>query len=314
MYSKTEKYIQQYDHQLALMNAFYTLRGRSLLRVLQRTRLVGFRYLLLLLMRKKIISDDVTVKNFLGVPMCLSVLDAGNQNMYLFGIPARKEAPLVKYILKNLNADDVFYDIGANYGVFTAIASPLITGGHIHVFEPNKSIIKKLTATIAYSNTDQNILLHEVALGSETATKIFYDYADSNDSSVSSLYVSNQSINDEHQVTSYQVQVVTLDQFITSVQLPTFLKVDIESAEYDFLMGAKDFLVTHNPTLALEFKLGSSEDRAHSKKCLVLLTSLGYTASRLNLAGEAVPLDDTIVMQGTTEHESYENIIFKKVV
>ncbi|MCU0678312.1 MAG: FkbM family methyltransferase [Candidatus Pacebacteria bacterium] len=307
-----DQQIKLYDEQLNKMKAFYSINGKSFTYILKKFRLVGFAYIRLQLIRLGLISDIVDTKLINGAKLKIATLDAGNQNFLLFGIPPIKEAPLAKFLLRELSSDTVFYDIGANYGVFTALASPIVTKGEIHAFEPNRNILPILQKTIAEISQNKKAFLVNKALSKEEGFAEFFDYRKNNDSSVSSLYRSEDRLQSESAET-YTVSVITLDTYVKNSALPTFIKVDIESAEYDFLLGARNYLRDANPVVTLEFKQKTASDKAYSKKCLDFMTNLGYQPFKITEDGFTMPFQVEVLNESYSSGVSYENVIFKKI-
>ncbi|HQJ73643.1 MAG TPA: FkbM family methyltransferase, partial [Candidatus Dojkabacteria bacterium] len=74
------------------------------------------------------------------------------------------------------------------------------------------------------------------------------------------------------------VEVKTLDTFVReSQEVPDIIKVDIEGAEYDFLLGALETIRKHKPVLYIEI---------HSEYCAIrcfeILRSEGYSVTIIN--------------------------------
>jgi len=68
---------------------------------------------------------------------------------------------LVYFLLKNLNPDDIFYDIGANVGYYTYLSGLLCK--EVHVFEPIKEYIDLIKENIVeFKNT--NFFINNLAL------------------------------------------------------------------------------------------------------------------------------------------------------
>lgn len=67
--------------------------------------------------------------------------------------------------IKTFKPDDFFIDIGANYGLFSLLASQTLTKGHIAAFEPNPAIHQYLLENIAL-NKANNIRPYQCAVGS----------------------------------------------------------------------------------------------------------------------------------------------------
>jgi FkbM family methyltransferase len=77
------------------------------------------------------------------------------------------EQPLARHLRKVLRKGSVIYDIGANVGFFTLLASELVGGeGEVHAFEPVPADSESLARNIEQDNV-QNVILNEIAVSSK---------------------------------------------------------------------------------------------------------------------------------------------------
>ena len=106
-----------------------------------------------------------------------------------------------------VDENDIVLDIGAAEGYFSLLIVEKVN--KIYIFESNPELIEALNTTFE-----------------PWKYKVF----------IVNKYVSNKS--DEI--------FTTIDDFFKDKEPPTFLKVDIEGAEYDFIQGAKKLLSTKN--------------------------------------------------------------------
>ena len=74
------------------------------------------------------------------------VLDKDFLPINFFGNLISNEFPLLRYFVREISESDIFFDIGANYGFYSLLATELIKDSNIHLFEPNPL---KLGACIA---------------------------------------------------------------------------------------------------------------------------------------------------------------------
>ncbi len=102
--------------------------------------------------------------------------------------------------------------------------------------------------------SNKNIHLHNFAAGSK------------NEESTFNVVVSNPSYSGlrrrdypkEEEVKEIKVQVGRLDDILAKEEKIDLIKIDVEGAEYDVLLGADRILSTHKPILIFEFGLGAS--------------------------------------------------------
>lgn len=75
-------------------------------------------------------------------------------------IPRRytNELPLLEDLIKNLEPDDVFYDVGANTGIFSSFALKILSEGTVVAFEPYPRNIIQLHKNLEKNGDDYKIL------------------------------------------------------------------------------------------------------------------------------------------------------------
>lgn len=166
--------------------------------------------------------------------------------------------------IAKIQPGDVIYDIGAHVGFYTLLSAHL-TGnqGHVVAFEPYPPNMHFLSQHVALNHL-KNVTLVLKAV-SDTAGQTLFEVAES--SSMGHLSPEGSSTK------SITVDVVALDPFVAEADLPLpdVLKVDIEGAEFNFLLGAKQLLRTR----ALKIFLATHGHEVH-KKCLAFLHDIGY--------------------------------------
>jgi len=140
-------------------------------------------------------------------------------------------------VLKN---DDVFVDCGAYDG--DTVKKYLQCAGNefkkIYAFEPdskNYSRLKKYISKLPYKNR-RKINVSKCAVGENSGQSMFGGHG-SLDSSM------NQS-------GKHKVKVVSLDEKLIGEDI-TFIKLDIEGAEYDALLGAEKIIAKKKPIIAV---------------------------------------------------------------
>jgi len=132
------------------------------------------------------------------------------------------------YLLLNLiSPGDIIIDIGANIGS-TVIPSAIAAGPHgkVYAFEPNPRIYGYLAENIKLNNLD-NVLPHNLALGSESGTGKISDYEEDDQ---------NQVLNGNDD--GIEVVIGKLDEFCQHEKNISYLKIDVEGFEKFVLEGA----------------------------------------------------------------------------
>jgi FkbM family methyltransferase len=140
-------------------------------------------------------------------------------------------------------SDEWILDGGAYDGdtVRSLVALHGANFGHLHAFEPDPSNFAKLTAAVAALSAElqAKFTCSQVALASEAGT-LHLD-ALGNASSATSVVAASGTI---------AVPAATIDTLIGDAH-PTFLKLDIEGAEPDALLGARHTIERDGPVLAI---------------------------------------------------------------
>ncbi|WP_440764033.1 FkbM family methyltransferase [Natronorubrum sp. DTA7] len=140
------------------------------------------------------------------------------------------EEEMIRDLCTELQSDDVFYDIGANVGVYSCLAGAVTTEGKVVAFEPHPENVRALTDNIDRNGVDATIL--ETALSDESDTLVL-----SEDGS--------EAGRGEHQLTDgthddgIQIDVQTLDEMCLERDFPkpNVLKIDVEGAEWNVIKG-----------------------------------------------------------------------------
>jgi len=166
---------------------------------------------------------------------------------------------------KYLKSGMMVYDVGANVGYYSLLAS-LVIGmeGKVFSFEPLPENISYLKKHIELNNL-KNVKVIDRAVN-DKFSKLRFTFGDNR----SAGHISNEG--------EIEIETTSLDEFIKEGNpLPDLIKMDIEGAEYDALVGAKELVKTKKPVIFLATH--SNELRA---KCLKLLTDHGYTISSID--------------------------------
>jgi FkbM family methyltransferase len=201
----------------------------------------------------KILSprDGVVVGEIGNYKIALDIRDTIQQQIY-FGLYENCDTKLIKKLLR---PGYIFFDVGANVGYYSFLASQLVgPTGRIYSFEPIPANISAIHRNIQ-SNAIPNILLQPSAIGSKNGTIILYTREISIDNSGWASKVSSP-----RRQSKVEVPMVSLDDFIRSkgIKSINLVKMDIEGSELDALLGgsilfssndAPDIICEVNPFL-----------------------------------------------------------------
>jgi hypothetical protein len=145
----------------------------------------------------------------------------------------------------NFATDDVIYDLGANFGVYTMWAH-YHKVKQIYAFEPTPKNAECLRETFKWDN---NIQIIEKAISNKHEVKKFYTHEHS---------IAN-SLNYDASENFIEVECINLEQYIKENKLlrPTIVKCDIEGSEYEFIESLNGGFFQFIKTFIVEFHLNN---------------------------------------------------------
>lgn len=174
------------------------------------------------------------------------------------------------------NRIDVFYDIGANAGMYSVAAAKSGVRS-IESFEPSETHFKVLD-----QNTDHfsGVKTHKIALGEfpSQGTLVLTDEPGSHyvDSSINSAEIGQE------------INIYTLDLFRfedssgQKRRKVDLLKIDVEGYELNVLKGAKRLLLEDKPDIIIELDEGHLRRARHSRSEVIeFLRGLNYECVRV---------------------------------
>ncbi len=178
------------------------------------------------------------------------------------------ELPVQRALLEYLKEGQVCYDVGANTGYFSLLASVLVGArGHVYSFEPLPPNIAQLRETMTLNRVENHTLVGKAV--SNAAGAVRFWTGDGNPRRASLIPWKG----DRH----VDIETVTLDDFTREGRWPDMIKVDVEGAETLVLEGASDLLSSDRPiTWIIEI-----HDLKNEQTAPRLLEDHGYTTRLL---------------------------------
>ncbi len=140
-----------------------------------------------------------------------------------------------EWFVKNAQPDWVYVDCGANIGYYSILFSQLSPRGTVHAVEPT-STADMLEMNIAH-NQCRNVSVHRLAMGQYSGRrveKIFRIWGGPPE--------------------ELEYDFSTLDQFVEQLNLQKLdcVKIDVDSFDFEVLMGAEKTLERFDPWLVVE--------------------------------------------------------------
>lgn len=147
------------------------------------------------------------------------------------------EGDVLRDILRNVESDSVFFDIGANIGTFSCIVGTKLEEGRVAAFEPHPENVARLKENVELNGISADIFRY--ALGDTIETTSL-----SLDPDVSDVGAPKHSLATESGGESIEVSKSTGDALIREHDLPTpnVVKIDVEGAEFGVIRGLEDTL------------------------------------------------------------------------
>lgn len=205
------------------------------------------------------------------------------------------EGEYIEYIENNYRGG-VFMDVGANIGIYSLVLSGSMQ--KVYAFEPARESYKRLQRAVEV-NKIININVYEKAVGEVDGKKVkLFQNADHGSRSVA------YNVSGKYDY----VRTICLDKFVIgeNIERVDFIKIDIEGAEYDALLGSIDLVRKYKPDFLIE--MNSALYKACGKnmeELYVLMASFGYKAYVLDRGRRRKV--DWIYLK-----DSYNNVLFLK--
>jgi FkbM family methyltransferase len=199
------------------------------------------------------------------------------------------------FILDNMNAGDVFLDIGAHFGYFSLLASKIAgPSGKVISIEAMPTTYSMLVNNI-FKNSCANVVAHQFAAGSRAGSVEFRDYGVVNSSL--NTFVAARGVLDgaATKFDLVNVEIKRMDQFFVDEGLPnpTFVKIDAESSEHLVLEGMAGILSGDTPPILLiEMGGGDADEDSRARQIAQSLEVYGYQLCRIENR-RLVPVDLT---------------------
>lgn len=175
----------------------------------------------------------------------LRINPAGAHPGYALGTT---EPEIQDLLAAQVRSGSVVWDVGANIGFYTVIASRLVGSGRVVAFEPLPASCAALEQNLRL-NGMTNVDVARIALSDEVGTATLNVFAGSTESRLEAHENSNSTKLPLDQI---DVPVSTLDAQLEVFPAPSLVKMDIEGAEAAALRGASVMLSEVKPTLICE--------------------------------------------------------------
>jgi len=157
-----------------------------------------------------------------------------------------KEPGTVDWITQNAKSGDIFYDVGANIGVYTILAASRAgKEGKVYAFEPHGANFARLIDNITINNLQQVVFPNNFALHDKEGFFPFHYKSGEVGTSNSQLSVSRDVTSNEDLVQISELKyATTVDRLVASgeISAPHHVKIDVDGNECLILVGMSQLL------------------------------------------------------------------------
>jgi FkbM family methyltransferase len=218
-----------------------------------------------------------------------------------------KEEGTVEWLRGETRPDDVFYDIGANIGLYSVVVGVRLgPPGHVYAFEPHAANVEALLRNFALNR------LHAVATVTSTpldSSERWDDFSYMSTSGGSSGSQFGTTLDDHEQPfdpTCRELKfATTVDRLIEQqvVRPPDLVKIDVDGNELLILEGMRETLAGPRPPRAVQVEV----NLRHRERLLSFMESVGFAfATRHDtMAGQRR------IAAGVDPNEVAHNVIFR---
>lgn len=233
-----------------------------------------------------------------GIRMNLDLSEYLQAHLFVFG---SYELPTVRFLRKYLQRQDVTFDVGAQIGYLSLIMGKAAEGGTtVHSFEPETTNAMRLRSNVQLNGLT-NVHIEQCALSDRTGTLKLFLSRDNNAGTHSTVFVENNVSTDY-----IEIPALTLDAFVESHSISRLdlIKIDVEGAELEVILGGTKTLATLHPVIVMELSAELQKSRDFTTRQLkTLLADQGYTSFCIND-------DGTLRPSPVDEYHLNDNVVF----
>jgi len=244
----------------------------------------------------------------------ISLILPSSLDIYLTGGKTHSsEIRLSKYLVRTLNSESTFIDIGAHYGFFSLLASQIIQ-------EPKGMILSYEASAESYKVLEKNVKVHSQIKPNHTAVShsnealTFYEfpskYSEYNSKDIKQY--ENESWFKKNLPLDITIPATTLDEIAEAIRGNIdVIKIDTEGSEAEIIKGGMDVLGNKNPILILEYIYHDKATSVH-QQASELLASLGYSSHFILDDGSLKVVEDINLSMKSRQLDS-ENVVYLKL-
>lgn len=149
------------------------------------------------------------------------------------------EKEFLEAFLTEIRPNDVVWDVGASYGIYSIFSAMMATKGKIYAFEPEASTHKMLIKNIKFNNL-RNISTIQAALSDKKGEALLYRAESANIGTHSLTKRTDYPVSKKGVI----IKTLTGDGLLSDngIESPNLIKIDVEGAEMNVLYGMRKIL------------------------------------------------------------------------
>lgn len=183
------------------------------------------------------LADETHTRSVAGVEASFKITTPHEYTR--FHDPTMKgETDVLEEVLSTLKSDDVFYDVGANVGLYTCFAGRKTSNGHVVAFEPHPLNVGRIEENARLN--DLEVMIHGVALAEEDGSATLEVDADVT-GVVGHVDKEAEGVGTS---TNPEIELRRGDGMVESgdIPAPNVVKIDVDGGEADVISGLEETL------------------------------------------------------------------------
>lgn len=209
------------------------------------------------------LPDEMETRTRSGVPIFVSPQDYLGRMVFFFGTHEPANLAVLRRLLP---PSGVFWDIGANYGLFSLELSQSHPNSRIVAVEPQPRLVRFLRKSLQ-RNPAAAIRVLEKAVASTAGPLTLSVPSDS--------FARASLVERFDGGSTFTVETVPLGALVEFYGSPDVVKIDVEGAELDVLRSGVELLRNQGPTILMEVNDARHADLG-SIETIQFLADLGY--------------------------------------
>jgi len=268
------------------------------------------------LTRNGLIKKSFNVVNSFAISQLNeSKIIINNQIMYLdekdslqLNFNGNFEPVETEIVKKEIKENDIILDVGANIGYYSLIFAQLIgKSGKVYSFEPDPTNFEILKKNILV-NKHENVILENKAVSNKEGNLKLYLSTENN--GMHRIYPSKWCKE------SIDINSIKIDNYFNKNQKIDFIKLDIEGAEYDALLGMESIIQNNeNIVIFIEFVPTSLEEHGtNPEKVIDFFINHKFKIFKINNIAEKKEEISKEELLNFKNKDKVTNLICKRII